>query len=379
MADPTHAERFPNTRILTKTKDRLDIVLDKTSSISDIISAIRKASKRLRRSEYMVYSGMVYPHSGVIYNRTIQSKDDFSLGFELELMLHRSHFRNLMTRKKAVSMFLNSNWFYCSDELSLVKDYALEICSIPLNSVVCRDPRLWAGFTSYISMVASSDVFKEAGLHFHLGLDYVAKSKGIHPLQAACEIVYIYKSFITFGDGKLLKTIFGRTYNRYCKSINRQDTFTFLREAFSTLRKKSTSNDLSEFYDGSPFSNHYSEVSVDSRYATIEFRLGKGTLNPARLGLIIDFLYVLMTFVKKNDISREENTLDATKLLISQVLDGTVLGPEDKEVNPILKTLLAKYSKPGITKTDCAEIKTWLDIELSAKPTCESINQHYFE
>lgn len=193
----------------------------------------------------------------------------------------------------------HSNFFYFQKDGSLnCFEGGIELTTYPLSAeellkdggvidLLCY--KFFPKFGCY------SKIKAETGLHVH-----VSKLT-----DSSSNLILLQKAFYCFSY-EFIKIVFGRDNNGYCSPIER---ILNLKE-LGIHPSAADYEGQKKIFNCIPTYDRYKELNFTNN-ETIEFRRGKGTVNPEAIKLIIDFCYTIYNFCLENE---EISTLDLKRI-----------------------------------------------------------------
>lgn len=233
-----------------------------------------------------LYSGLhgYHAHHGCEFNKPKgYSVRKYRIGVELETEFHNP---TAARRFKESS----SNWFYLERDGSIggIGTEGIEIITIPLRPQDARDLNFWSdNLTHHICEDASSwDTDGRCGLHVHIGNERLGGCpQAIEETQA--KLIYFHEHFLK--DHPVTKRVYGRSRS-YHEMDGRTDhgaEMSRCREVLMKDRKKQEElKDAMRNARNTGF--RYHAINVTNQRTT-EFRLGKGSLNAARIAAVVEW------------------------------------------------------------------------------------------
>lgn len=265
--------------------DRQTITID--DSVCEHIDGKAFISKHYGDSE--IYTGQHqyhYSHS-VVINKPKSSNYSYRVGVELEI--EAKNISSLETIRD-----YRSNWFLMERDSSL-NSYGVEIVTIPLLSKDARSEKFWTPLCKSLSTKAVSWDSSNCGLHVHIGREILGRTERVRS-ETLGKLLYLYHHFLKHSS--LNTTIYGRSqgyHDRECKSDlakaveilgNKVLKVKKMRDAIDTeLKEKSCAE-------------RYFDINILNTH-TIEFRRGKGSLNPMRICAIVEYCELLSKYAKQ--------------------------------------------------------------------------------
>lgn len=235
-------------------------------------------------------------HHGVHLNKPIKPFRGWRIGTELEVEFQDRDERTEFADSK-------SNWFYCESDGSIgsASSYGIEIITIPLLPKDAKDELFWAQLTDVLKTRANAwDTDGRCGLHIHIGREILGKTPEQHS-ETIGKLLYLYHHFVK--DTRLNLKVFGRSmgYHERDGKSNMGDAAKLL--GGDTLKNKTVAEKvkkamLDKSYNGCYDSTYrYFDINLQNEH-TIEFRKGRGTINPRRITGVIEYCELLCLYAK---------------------------------------------------------------------------------
>lgn len=211
------------------------------------------------------------------------------VGVEVEMEFGRNPYgRDIFTTT------LDSNVLWCSKDASLPSS-GMEICSVPLLPGDATSASFWEPITNrLVELGARSYKETSTGLHVHIDRrEFVSKGANEnYAIQCARAIYGLYVQ-----ESPWKRRLFGRASNNYAKANIGGTILKFVQTTLPEAihSKECVSKLVDDARSGSD--DRYSEFNVKP-FKTVEFRCGKGTLNPVRIAAIAEFCYLFARYCK---------------------------------------------------------------------------------
>ena len=232
-----------------------------------------------------LYSGLhgYHAHHGAEFNRPKgYSVNKYRIGVELETEFWN---RNAARQFKEAK----SNWFFLERDGSIGghDSEGIEIITIPLRPQDARSLDFWSdNLTTHICEDAASwDTNGRCGLHIHIGNERL----GGHPeaiQESRAKLIYLHEHFLK--DHPMTKAVYGRSRS-YHECDGRTDHGAEMSSAREVLKKaRSKQVELKDATIAHNRCTRYHAINITNPRTT-EFRLGRGTLNAARIAAVVEW------------------------------------------------------------------------------------------
>lgn len=209
------------------------------------------------------------------------------IGVELEVEFYSEELRDAFKMAK-------SNWFYKERDGSL-NDNGVEIITIPLLPEDAKSVEFWRPLTDALNEKANSWDNGRCGLHIHIGREILGSTEDERQLTIG-KLLLVYHEFIK--DTYLNKKIYGRErgYNDHdgktaLSSATKELGVRILQDA-EVAKKVQKSVIERSLYD------RYFDVNI-TPINTIEFRKGRGSINPNRISMVVEYSEMLCMYAKQ--------------------------------------------------------------------------------
>lgn len=251
--------------------------------------------REFRSSNYEVekmYSGIhcYHGHHGSYLNKPTTQYKKHRIGVELEVEFHDSNKLDTFTSCK-------SNWFYCERDGSLGCN-GCEIITIPLLPKDAKSVEHWKELTEFIKDHASSWDTGRCGLHVHIGREILGETPEKQS-ETLGKLLYLYHHHVK--DTRLNIDVFGRE-----RGYHERDGKTKIGEAAcvamqefdpNILRKKDVIYKVTQAMLSKTSEDRYFDINTMNAH-TIEFRKGRGSINPSRITRVIEYCEKMCIYAK---------------------------------------------------------------------------------
>jgi hypothetical protein len=227
-------------------------------------------------------------HHGRPMNRPIELYRGHRIGIELEVEFHTESQKDEFAEKK-------SNWFYLEHDGSLDGCTGIEIITIPLLPKDAKNKDFWKPLTSYLGGVASSWDTSTCGLHVHIGREILGRNEAERS-ESLGKLLYLYHHYVK--DTRLNINIYGRE-----RGYSDTDGKTHIGDAAKIFGSKILKDRdcaekvRTEMINKSQRGGRYFDINIQNN-ATIEFRKGRGSINPKRIAMVVEYSERLALYAK---------------------------------------------------------------------------------
>lgn len=233
------------------------------------------------------YSGLhsYHYHHGIHMNEPIRRWRGHRIGVELEVEFDSNFDRTLFCDKP-------SNWFYRETDGSL-GSYGAEIITIPLLPKDAKNEDVWTTLTSQLRNATSWDTGR-CGLHVHIGREILGKSIE-EQSETIGKLLLLYHEFVK--DTRLNIKIYGRdtAYHDHCGKTDLSTAVKHLGSA--VLKDKDVKDRVKNSVISKSHETRYFDINLQNDH-TIEFRKGKGSINPKRIAMVVEWSEILCKYAK---------------------------------------------------------------------------------
>lgn len=236
----------------------------------------------------IIFEGMhsYHAHHGHEVNLPLK-RYTHRIGVELEV-----EFTSSSKRKKFTN--IKNNWFYCERDGSLSSN-GCEIITIPLHPNDAKSPEFWKPLCgTLVSLDAKSWDTSTCGCHVHIGREILGRDDD-EKSQTLGKLLYFYHEYLKDALGNC--KIYGRTHG-YHDTICKTDISTAVKTlGSSVLKDKEVREKLDKSMKDHSQATRYFDINVMNS-ATIEFRKGRGSLNPERIAMIVEWSELIVSYAK---------------------------------------------------------------------------------
>lgn len=235
-----------------------------------------------------IYAGQhgYHYHRGCYLNRPNKSFKGHRIGIELEVEFNDDANRQIFNQ-------VESNWFYRESDGSL-GSYGCEIITIPLLPNDAKSVDWWKPLTDSIGGIAESWSTGRCGLHVHIGREILGKNEE-QQSETIGKLLYLYHHFVK--DTRLNHKVYGRD-----RAYNDHDGKTDIGNAAKllgsdVLKSKSVSDKVKQSMTRKSEEGRYFDINLKNQH-TIEFRKGRGSINPYRIAMVVDYSERMCIYAK---------------------------------------------------------------------------------
>lgn len=236
----------------------------------------------------IVFEGMhsYHAHHGHVVNLPLK-RYTHRIGVELEVEFTSSS-------KRVTFTDIKTNWFYCERDGSLGSN-GCEIITIPLHPNDAKSHEFWKPLCdTLVSLGAKSWDTSTCGCHVHIDREILGKDDD-EKSQTLGKLLYFYHEFLKDALGNC--KIYGRTHG-YHDTIGTTDYSKAVKTiGSSVLKDKEVREKLDKSLKDRSQATRYFDINVMNS-ATIEFRKGKGSLNPERIAMIVEWSELIVSYAK---------------------------------------------------------------------------------
>ena len=236
-----------------------------------------------------------HSHHGSRLNAPIKAWRKHRIGVEIEVEFIEEDDR---------SEFIDipSNYFYRETDGSL-DDYGCEIITIPLLPNDAKDAEFWKELTDGLRGRANSwDTGGRCGLHVHIGREILGTTLEQHS-ETIGKLLYLYHHWLK--DTRFNIKMYGRErgYHDMNAKTAQGDAAKML--GGDSLRSKKVTDIvkkamIAKSYGDRPFGHgeRYFDINLQNEH-TIEFRKGKGSINPKRIAMVVEYCELMCIYAKQ--------------------------------------------------------------------------------
>lgn len=264
-----------------------------------------------------IYEGIDCYHS--LRDRANEPKKGYSyrIGVELECEFSDSDDRDAFVD-------IPRNWYYCERDGSLNSN-GCEVITIPLLPADAMSPDFWKPLTDELKdFGAVSWDSPRCGLHVHIGRELFGNNAE-EQSKTIGKLLYLYHEVVK--DTPLNKVIYGRShgYNEHNGSTDYSKAVKLI--GSKLLRDKEIAKKVDESMKERANTTRYFDINLQPTL-TVEFRKGRGSLNPERIASVVEYCVCLVKFAKRSPWSGISLTrfhdflmLNAKNTMLKQFLD----------------------------------------------------------
>ena len=235
----------------------------------------------------MLYTGLhsYHSHHDDYMNKPIAPFKGHRIGIELEVEFNRDS-----TREDFCD--IPSNWFYREMDGSL-GSYGCEIITIPLLPKDAKSVDVWKSLCDNLGNANSWDTGR-CGLHVHIGREILGKTEE-QKSETLGRLLYLYHHYIK--DTRLNCKIYGRSsgYHESDGKTRIGDAAVLLGK--EVLKSKDVAARVKNAMIEKADETRYFDINLKNTY-TIEFRKGRGSINPKRIALVVEYCERLCIYAK---------------------------------------------------------------------------------
>jgi hypothetical protein len=210
-------------------------------------------------------------------------KAKYCVGIELETI----------STKPTSEVLKKSNWISFEKDGSLSSG-GVEFVTAPIPADRAMDPKFWEKLCEYLNdMKFKSYRESSCGLHAHIGTGALGETDE-EKKNSLARVLYFYQCILT---DNLKNKVFKRSTQSYCNALSLSSART-LNQVKDYLKKGA---EKVVWEEKSQDSGRYSEINhnTNNGFKTIEFRRGKGSINPNRIACIIALCCTLCEYCRK--------------------------------------------------------------------------------
>ena len=236
-----------------------------------------------------LYSGMneYHSHSYTELNEPINFRGKYRVGVEMEVEFNNTDYRDDFVSEER-------NWFYCEEDGSLDYETGCEIITVPLRPSDAKSVEFWEPLTSRLEGNCLAWDSSDCGLHVHFSREILGLTE--NKIQESMgKLLYLYHHQI---KEKTMNTkIFGRSrcYSEHDGRTKSGDAVELLGN--SVLKSKKISEKVGDDMKKKSKESRYFDINITNR-STIEFRKGRGTINPKRVVMIVEYCELMCLYAK---------------------------------------------------------------------------------
>lgn len=189
---------------------------------------------------------------------------------------------------------LKSNWFFKENDSSLPSQ-GIEFITIPLLPEDARKVSFWKNLCKFLIEKATSWENSQCGLHIHISKTIFGEDKEIVS-ENQSKIWFLYNYYLKNENFNVGINGRSRCYNEHDMSTGIGDSVKALGNEVLSL--KSTTDKLKESCLDKGSEGRYFDINIQNE-KTIEFRKGKGSINPVRIAALCRYYEGMCLFCAK--------------------------------------------------------------------------------
>ena len=236
-----------------------------------------------------LYTGQGCYHHGVVMNKPLKDNYEFRVGVELEVEFNDDYLRDDFNRKP-------SNWFYRESDGSL-GSHGCEIITIPLLPKDAKSEKFWKPLVDDLRGNAQSWDTGRCGLHVHVGREAFGKNAE-EQSETEGKLLYLYHHIVK--DTAFNTKVYGRShsYNEHEGKTDEGNAVALL-GGEKLLRDKDICKKVGDAMKNRAEDTRYFDINTTNS-ATIEFRKGRGSINEARIAMVVEYCLLLVRFARRS-------------------------------------------------------------------------------
>lgn len=260
-----------------------DIAIE-TPIVEDVVESFT-SDKYTSDTEYVGFHSY-HRHHGVSMNMPKNRFSGHRIGIELEV--------EFMTSSKRTKFCdTPSNWFYRESDGSLGSN-GCEIITIPLLPKDAKSIDFWKPLTDYLCSRAQSWDTGRCGLHVHIGREILGVSDE-EKSETIGKLLYLYHHFVK--DTRMNIKIYGRERGYHDQDGKSLAGSSAKELGSEVLKIKSVKDKVKTAMIAKSSSDRYFDINLRNTY-TIEFRKGRGSINPERITMVVDYCERMCLYAK---------------------------------------------------------------------------------
>jgi len=256
------------------------------SNVTEIMS-----DKYTDDNDYVGFYGY-HDHHGQRPNQPITaSRKNWLVGVELEVECNNSTCKDKLNR-------IHSNWFYQERDGSL-GDYGVELITIPLRPEDAKSVRFWEPMTRVVNTLAKSWDKRSTGLHVHLSRTILGNSDAERS-ETLGKLLYFYHHLVLDDSTaeRINTNIYGRAHT-YHEIVGKSEVGSAAKTlGKECLKVKEIADRVKNGMISTNGQDRYFDINIRNA-ETIEFRKGKGSINPKRIVNIVAWSEMMCRYCKK--------------------------------------------------------------------------------
>lgn len=228
-------------------------------------------------------------HRGDYLNRPIRPYKGHRIGLEIEC-----EFLQLSNRTNWINT--KSNLWYNEIDGSIDRTMGVEVITIPLLPEHAKSPDwLKDNLTERLDGFANAwDTNGRCGLHIHIGREILGKTSDQRD-DTLGKLLFLYHHHIE--PTGFNATIFGRSQSYHANDGKTRvgDAATLLGQ--DVLKQKTVSERVKNSMIAQSSTTRYFDINITNEH-TIEFRKGRGTVNPNRIAMFVEYVDLMCNYAR---------------------------------------------------------------------------------
>lgn len=225
-------------------------------------------------------------HHGCGFNAPIKNFRGHRIGVELEVVFNSES-------EKDEFIEVPSNWFYRESDGS-IGSYGSEIITIPLLPEDAKSVDFWKPLCDAIESHAQSWDTGCCGLHVHIGREILGRSSE-DSAENLGKILYFYHHHLK--DTSLNIGVYGRSRGYNENDGKTQEGNAVLILGTDTLKQKGVARKVCDGMIDRAECTRYFDINIQNA-KTIEFRKGRGSINPKRIAAVVEYNELICKYAK---------------------------------------------------------------------------------
>lgn len=239
-------------------------------------------------TENVLYSGQhsYHYHRNEEMNMPTKRFSGHRIGIELEVCFNSGNEQRVFVDK-------NSNWFYKENDGSL-DSYGTEIITIPLLPEDAKDKQFWKVLTDDLEDHARSWETGCCGLHVHIGREILGRNEE-QKSETLGKLLYLYHHYVK--ETRMNIRVYGRErgYNDHDGKSRTGDAVKLLGN--EVFKMKDVPTKVKDDMISTSSCGRYFDINLQNEH-TIEFRKGRGSINPKRIASVVEYCERMCIYAK---------------------------------------------------------------------------------
>lgn len=239
-------------------------------------------------TENVLYSGQhsYHYHRNEEMNTPTKRFSGHRIGIELEVCFNSGNEQRVFVEKK-------SNWFYKENDGSL-DSYGTEIITIPLLPEDAKNKEFWKVLTDDLEDHARSWETGCCGLHVHIGREILGRNEE-QKSETLGKLLYLYHHYVK--ETRMNIKVYGRErgYNDHDGKSRTGDAVKLLGN--EVFKMKDVPTKVKDDMISTSSCGRYFDINLQNEH-TIEFRKGRGSINPKRIASVVEYCERMCIYAK---------------------------------------------------------------------------------